>query len=191
VSSPAKRIVVGVCGGIACYKVCDVVSLLYQKGFDVTVVMTKAAEKFVRPFTFQTLSHRKVYSDLFDEGSFDPSHIYLADHADLLLVAPATADVLAKLAVGVADDLLTTCALALKAPLMVAPSMNDNMWNHPTVKTNLATLGSRGALIVAPDAGYLACDRIGTGRLPAPDVIVGAVEKMLGAGPGRAFAAGK
>ena len=183
----AKRIIVGVCGGIACYKVCDVVSLLYQRGFDVTVIMTRAARRFVRPFTFQTLSHKKVYTALFDESEYDPSHIYLADNADLFLVAPATANVIAKLAVGIADDLLTTCALALKAPLMLAPSMNDNMWSHPTVKTNLATLGSRGALVVAPDSGYLACDRIGTGRLPAPDAIVAAVEKLLGPGPGRVF----
>lgn len=188
---PAKRIVIGVCGGIACYKVCDVVSLLYQKGFDVTVIMTEAAQKFVRPFTFQTLSHKKVYTDLFDETQHDPSHIYLADNADLFLIAPATADIIAKLAVGIADDLLSTCALALKAPLMLAPSMNDNMWSHVTVKTNLATLGSRGALVVAPDSGYLACDRVGTGRLPAPDVIVAAVEKLLGPGPGRNFTAGK
>ncbi len=188
---PSKRIVIGVCGGIACYKVCDVVSLLYQKGFDVTVIMTEAAQKFVRPFTFQTLSHKKVYTDLFDETQHDPSHIYLADNADLFLIAPATADIIAKLAVGIADDLLSTCALALKAPLMLAPSMNDNMWSHATVKTNLATLGSRGALVVAPDSGYLACDRVGTGRLPAPEVIVAAVEKLLGPGPGRALAQGK
>ncbi|MEK7468740.1 MAG: bifunctional phosphopantothenoylcysteine decarboxylase/phosphopantothenate--cysteine ligase CoaBC [Planctomycetota bacterium] len=186
-----KRIVIGVCGGIACYKVCDVVSLLYQRGFDVTVIMTAAAQKFVKPFTFQTLSHKKVYTDLFDETQHDPSHIYLADNADLFLIAPATADIIAKLSIGIADDLLSTCALALKAPLMIAPSMNDNMWNHPTVKANLATLGSRGAFCVAPDVGYLACDRVGTGRLPAPDAIVAAVEKLLGPGPGRAFPAGK
>jgi phosphopantothenoylcysteine decarboxylase/phosphopantothenate--cysteine ligase len=186
-----KRIVVGVCGGIACYKVCDVVSLLYQRGFEVTVMMTRSAQKFVTPFTFQTLSHRKVYTDLFDDQEYDPSHIYLADNADLFLLAPATANVIAKIAVGIADDLLTTCVLALKAPLMLAPSMNDNMWNHPTVRTNLAALGARGALCVAPDVGYLACDRVGAGRLPAPDVIVGAVEKLLGPGPGRAFPAAK
>lgn len=186
-----KRVVIGVTGGIAAYKVCDVVSLLYQRGFDVTVIMTRAAQKFVTPFTFQTLSHRKVYTDLFDEGSYDPSHIYLADHADLLLIAPATADVIAKMAVGIADDLLTTCVLALKAPVMIAPSMNDNMWNHPTVRTNLAALGSRGAMCVAPDVGYLACDRVGAGRLPAPEVIVAAVEKFLGPGEGRKFAEGQ
>lgn len=186
-----KRVVVGVTGGIACYKVCDVVSMLYQKGFDVAVVMTRAATKFVAPFTFQTLSHRKVYTDLFDEASFDPQHIYLADHADLLLVAPATANVLAKLAVGIADDLLTTCALALKAPLMIAPSMNDNMWSHPTVKANLETLASRGVMCVSPESGYLACNRIGTGRLPAPETIVAAVEKFLGPGEGRNFTATK
>jgi phosphopantothenoylcysteine decarboxylase/phosphopantothenate--cysteine ligase len=182
-----KKVVVGVTGGIAAYKVCDVVSLLYQKGFDVTVVMTKAARKFVRPFAFQTLSHRQVYTDLFDERSYDPAHIYLADNADLFLIAPATADVIAKIAVGIADDILTTCVLALKAPLMIAPSMNDNMWSHPTVRENLAKLGQRGVTCVAPDVGYLACDRVGTGRLPAPEVIVAAVEKLLGPGPGRKF----
>lgn len=186
----AKRVVVGVCGGIAAYKVCDVVSLLYQRGFSVTVVMTEAATKFVTPFTFQTLSHGKVYTTMFDEGSYDPAHIYLADNADLLLVAPATANVIAKMAVGIADDLLTTCVLALKAPVMLAPSMNDNMWGHPTVKQNLATLAGRGAMVVSPESGYLACDRVGTGRLPAPEVIVAAVEKFLGPGPGRAFAQG-
>ncbi len=186
----AKRVVVGVCGGIAAYKVCDVVSLLYQRGFDVTVLMTEAATKFVTPFTFQTLSHGKVYTTLFDESSYDPSHIYLADNADLLLVAPATADVIAKMAVGIADDLLTTCVLALKAPLMLAPSMNDNMWSHPTVKANLAAMAARGALCVAPESGYLACDRVGTGRLPAPETIVAAVEAFLGPGPGRTFQKG-
>jgi len=186
-----KRVVVGVTGGIACYKVCDVVSLLYQKGFDVTVVMTESARKFVQPFTFQTLSHEKVYTDLFDEGAYDPSHIYLADRADLLLIAPATANILAKIAVGLADDLLSTCVLALKAPLMIAPSMNDNMWAHPTVRANLATLAARGAMCVAPEVGYLACDRVGAGRLPEPATIVAAVEKFLGPGPGRALAQGQ
>lgn len=175
-SIQGKRIILGVSGGIAVYKAAAICSQLTQKGADVRVIMTEAATKFVQPLTFQTLSRHHVYTDTFHEA--DPtvvSHIDLADHADLVLVAPATANVIGKLANGIADDMLSTTLLATEAPVWLAPAMNGHMLNHPAVQQNLATLRSRGVRMVQPGEGLLACGYVGKGRLAEPDDIIAQV----------------
>lgn len=179
-----KNIVLGVSGGIAAYKAAELVRLLAKAGAVVDVVMTRAATEFITPLTLQTLSGRKVATELFDlVQESEIGHISLADRADLLLIAPATADLLGRLSLGLGDDLLTTLALACKAPLLVAPAMNVNMWQHPAVKENLERLRRRGAHVVGPSAGELACGWIGAGRLVEPPEIVEAARALLGAPP--------
>src|SRR5262245_13263967 len=166
--SAKKTIVLGVTGSIAAHKAVDVASQLTKAGQDVHVVMTADALRFVTPLPFKTLSRHPVVTDLYDEEEgWKPTHITLADSADLLLVAPATANILAKLAHGIADDALTCIALALnpKARLLLAPAMNGKMWQHPATQQNVATLQKRGAHIVGPDAGILSCGYEGVGRL--------------------------
>jgi phosphopantothenoylcysteine decarboxylase len=175
-----KTIVLGVGGSIASYKAADLASRLVQAGFGLHVVMTRHATEFVAPLTFQTLSRNPVTTGVFDEKeSWHPGHISLADTADLLLVAPATANLLAKLACGIADDALTSIALATRAPLLIAPAMNGKMWLHPATQANVATLESRGALFIGPAEGLLACGYEGTGRLWEVADICSAVEKLL------------
>jgi phosphopantothenoylcysteine decarboxylase len=175
-----KTIVLGVGGSIACYKAADLASRLAQSGFELHVVMTRHAIEFVAPLTFQTLSRNPVTTGVFDEKeSWHPGHIALADAADLLLVAPATANLLAKLAGGLADDALTSIALATRAPLMIAPAMNGKMWLHPATQANVETLKSRGALFIGPGEGLLACGYEGTGRLWEVADICSEVEKLL------------
>lgn len=171
-----KRIVLGVSGGIAAYKAAALTSKLTQAGAIVHVILTENAQKFVQPVTFQALSHQPVHTDTFDEP--DPhviSHIDLADKADLVLVAPATANIIGKIANGIADDMLTTTLLATKAPVMVAPAMNVNMYGHPAVKANMEKLVQYGYRFVEPGVGLLACGWIGKGRLAEPEEIVEAV----------------
>ncbi len=176
----AKTIVLGVGGSIACYKAADLTSRLAQAGHTVHVVMTTHATEFVAPLTFQTLSRNPVTTGIFDEKeSWHPGHIALADSADLLLVAPATANLLAKLACGIADDALTSIALATRAPLMIAPAMNGKMWSHPATQANVETLKSRGALFIGPGEGLLACGYEGAGRLWDVGGLVDEVEKLL------------
>src|SRR3989441_8192957 len=164
---------VGVSGGIACYKACDVVRLLTAAGARVRVVMTAAAQRFVTPLTFQTLAGQPVATDTFDlTQESEIGHIRLADEADAITIAPATANVLGKLANGIADDLLTTVLLAARAPLVLAPAMNVHMWEHAAVQEDLARLLGRGARIVGPASGALACGYEGTGRLAEPADIV-------------------
>jgi phosphopantothenoylcysteine synthetase/decarboxylase len=173
-SSP-PIIVLGVTGSIAAHKALDVASLLTKENCSVHVVMTADALRFVTPLPFKTLSRHPVVTDLYDEEEgWKPTHITLADSADLLLIAPATANVLAKLAHGVADDALTCIALALnsKARLLLAPAMNGKMWQHPATQQNVSTLTARGAQIVGPDAGLLSCGYEGVGRLETVDEIV-------------------
>jgi phosphopantothenoylcysteine decarboxylase/phosphopantothenate--cysteine ligase len=178
-----KRIVLGVTGGIACYKACEVVRLLVGAGASVRVVMTEGAQHFVTPLTMQALSGHPVGTNVFScSEEAEIGHIRLADEADLLLVAPATADVLARLAHGLADDLLTTVALATRAPVLVAPAMNVNMWEHPATQANVATLRAAGARFVGPDTGDLACGWEGAGRMAAPAGVLDAVERVLGPG---------
>jgi phosphopantothenoylcysteine decarboxylase/phosphopantothenate--cysteine ligase len=179
-----RRIVVGVAGGIAAYKAAELVRALVKAGAQVRVVMTAAAQQFVTPLTLQALSQHPVATDTFDltqEATI--GHIQLADWAELLIVAPATADVIARLAHGLANDLLTTVALACTAPLLLAPAMNVNMWRHPATRDNLRLLVERGALTVGPDAGELACGWIGQGRMIEAADIANAAAQALGPRP--------
>ncbi|TMA77770.1 MAG: bifunctional phosphopantothenoylcysteine decarboxylase/phosphopantothenate--cysteine ligase CoaBC [Deltaproteobacteria bacterium] len=168
-----KTIVVGVSGGIAAYKACEAVRLLVQAGATVQVVLTRAAEEFVTPLTLQALSGRPVARRTFDlTEESEIGHIRIADTADALLIAPATANVIAKLATGIADDLLTTVVLATRAPVLVAPAMNVHMWENATVQANVARLRDAGHVVIEPASGALACGYEGAGRLPEPDVLV-------------------
>src|SRR5262249_48264952 len=166
--SGAKNIVLGVTGSIAAYKAADLTSQLAKQGCDVHVVMTADALRFITPLAFKTLSRHPVVTDLYDEEEgWKPTHIRLADEAQLLLIAPATANVLAKMAHGIADDALTCIALALnpKARVLVAPAMNGKMWLHPATQHNVATLTSRGVDFIGPEKGMLSCGYEGIGRL--------------------------
>lgn len=175
-----RTVVVGVTGGIAAYKSAELVRLLTKAGADVHVVMTEGAQQFITPLTLQTLSGHPVATDLFDlTQESEIGHIALADKADLLLVAPATANVLAKLSLGLADDLLTTLALACKAPLLVAPAMNVNMWQQPQVQEHVARLRGRGVSMCGPEPGQLACGWVGTGRMAEPAAIAEQAVAML------------
>ena len=166
--SGKKNIVLGVTGSIAAYKAADLASLLTKAGCEVRVVMTANALRFITPLAFKTLSRHPVVTDLFDEEEgWKPTHIQLADEADLLLVAPATANILAKFANGLADDALSSIALALnpKAPTLIAPAMNGKMWLHPATQRNVRTLKSQGAEFIGPEKGMLSCGYEGLGRL--------------------------
>jgi phosphopantothenoylcysteine synthetase/decarboxylase len=162
------NIVLGVTGSIAAHKAADLASLLTRQEFSVRVVMTADAQKFITPLPFNTLSRHPVVTDLYDEeAGWQPTHIKLADEADLLLIAPATAQVIARLAHGLADDALTCIALALnpQACLLIAPAMNGKMWHHPATQANVAALKARGAEFIGPDEGLLSCGYEGVGRL--------------------------
>lgn len=175
-----KEVIVGVCGGIAAYKAGDIVRLLKNSGVAVSCLMTKEAEEFVRPLTFQVLSGNKVYSGLFEPGDvWNVEHVSLADRCSCLLIAPATANIIGKLASGIADDLLTCVVLATKAPVLIAPAMNDNMYSHKIVQENIAKLRSIGYKIIPPRKGELACGRTGTGCLADVEEIVREVKKYL------------
>ena len=175
-----KNVILGVSGSIACYKAAELTSRLTQAGRNVNVVMTKHATEFVAPLTFQTLSRNPVTTGIFDEKeSWHPSHIALADSADLLLIAPATANTIAKLACGIADDALTSIALASQAPLLIAPAMNGKMWMHAATQENVARLKSRGARFIGPEEGLLACGYEGIGRLWETVGILEEAEKIL------------
>jgi phosphopantothenoylcysteine decarboxylase/phosphopantothenate--cysteine ligase len=172
------KVALGVSGGIACYKAAEIVRRLQDRGIDVIVLMTKGATHFVTPLTFRALSGNKVYVDLFEgsrsgedfEGAFD--HILVAQSIDLFLIAPATADCIARLATGIADDFLTTFHLAVTAPVVVAPAMNTRMWQHASVKANVRTLIDRGVHIIQPEVGQMACRTYGPGRLaPVEDIV--------------------
>jgi phosphopantothenoylcysteine decarboxylase/phosphopantothenate--cysteine ligase len=182
------KIALGVCGGIAAYKAAEIVRLLEDRGIRVQVVMTDSAQQFVRPLTFAALSGEKVITGMFtSDSSSEPNldsaieHIAVAQSIDALVVVPATADVLAKFAQGIANDFLTTLYLATTAPVVVAPAMNVNMWEHPATRQNLETLRRRGVKIVEPGSGYLACGMTGPGRLAENHLIVAAAMEALGA----------
>ena len=179
-SLKGREIVVGVTGSIAAYKAAEVVSQLVQRGAGVTVVMTRSATQFVGPLTFQTLTQRRVMIDQFDlESVVDPTHISLTDEADLVVIAPATANVIGKAAHGIADDMLTSLLLAVSCPVLVAPAMNDRMWGHPAVRENIEILKKRGYRFVEPDSGFLACGTYAKGRLANPVQIVSEIEKCV------------
>ena len=181
-----RRIVVGVAGGIAAYKAAELVRALVKLGASVRVVMTQAAQQFITPLTLQSLSQQPVATDTFDLSQEQTiGHIQVADWAELLVIAPATADIIARLANGLANDLLSTVALACRAPLLLAPAMNVNMWQHPATQANLRVLVERGALTCGPDAGELACGWIGQGRMIEAAEIAAACVQALGRGDWR------
>jgi phosphopantothenoylcysteine decarboxylase len=174
------NIVLGVSGSIAAYKAADLASQLVKRGHSVHVVMTKDAAEFVTPLTLQTLSKNPVTTSLYDEKqSWHPGHIGLADNADLLLVAPATANVIAKFAHGIADDALGAIHLATPAPVLIAPAMNGKMWLHPATQDNVEILKKRGVEWIGPEEGMLACGYEGIGRLWQVEGIVDAVDEIL------------
>lgn len=175
-----KNIVIGVTGGIACYKIAEVVNTLVKKGYEVNVIMTENATKFITPLTFQTLSKNKVVTNMFDEiDKWDTKHISLAQKADAFLIAPATANIIGKIANGIADDMLTTTVMATKSPVIIAPAMNTVMWENPIVQKNIKTLKTIGYNILDTDIGRLACGDIGAGKLISIEKIVENVEKTL------------
>ena len=168
-----REILVGITGGIAAYKTAILVSRLVQAGAGASVIMTEHAMRFIGPLTFQTLTGRPVYTNLFESPEvYHTEHVALAERADLVVVAPATANLLAKLAHGIADDLLSTVLLAIGVPLLVAPAMNARMWTHPAVQANVETLRSRGVRFVGPEEGRLACGTVGPGRMAEPPEIL-------------------
>lgn len=177
-----KTIILGVTGSIAAHRAADLASQLMKQECSVNVVMTKDAQRFITPLPFKTLSRHPVITDLYDEEEgWKPTHIRLADEADLLLIAPATANILAKLANGIADDALSCIALALnpKAKILAAPAMNGKMWLHPATQQNVATLKSRGVEFIGPDEGMLSCGYEGLGRLwPVADIAIRALQML-------------
>jgi phosphopantothenoylcysteine decarboxylase/phosphopantothenate--cysteine ligase len=184
-----REIIVAVCGGIAAYKVADVVSKLVQLGAGVTVCMTRGAQKFVTPLTFEALSGRPVQTGTFElVESSDPQHISLTERADLMLVAPATNNIIAKVAHGLCDDLVSLMVCAAACPVIFAPAMNNRMWEHPVAQENFAKLASLGYRFIGPEAGWLACRNVGAGRLSDPQDIVNEVAKLLAASPAKGTA---
>jgi len=174
------KIILGVTGGIAAYKAAELTREFVRGGAEVTVIMTASAQKFVTPLTFETLSRRPAVTDMWTRTQYpEPSHITLAEWADLLVVAPATANFIGKLANGIADDMLTCTALAAPRPPVIAPAMNDVMYRHPAVQRNLATLKTRGCVLVGPIEGPLASGKIGLGRMAEIGEIVAAVNDAL------------
>ena len=176
-----KKIVLGVSGSIAAYKAAEIISQLRKSGHDVFVVMTRRATEFITPLTLATLSRNPVLCDLSEEiaDAWKPGHIELADRADLLLIAPASASCMARLACGFADDALGAVALATRAPLLIAPAMNGKMWEHPATIENYERLRSRGAEFIGPAEGMLACGYEGSGRLADVGEIVEKVRQMI------------
>ncbi|WP_424150946.1 bifunctional phosphopantothenoylcysteine decarboxylase/phosphopantothenate--cysteine ligase CoaBC, partial [Selenomonas noxia] len=172
-----RRIVLGVTGGIAAYKAVELASRLKKAGAAVHVVMTHAATSFVTPLTFRTITDAPVVTTMWGEPRHHVEHIALAELAEIVLVAPATANFIAKAAAGIADDMLTTTVLATRVPLLLAPAMNTGMWENPVTQENVRRLTERGAQIIPPSVGQLACGTTGAGRLPEPAEIVAAVEE--------------
>lgn len=175
-----KKIILGITGSIAAYKAADLTSQLRKRGAEIFPVMTAAAQKFITPLTLQTIARNPVAADLWDEGNgWQPGHIELADKADLMLVAPATADVIAQFAHGLAPDYLSSMYLVCRAPVLIAPAMNGKMWSHPATAANVAALKARGVDFIGPEEGMLACGYEGIGRLWPVDGIIERVETIL------------
>ncbi|GMU38705.1 MAG: phosphopantothenoylcysteine decarboxylase [Phycisphaerae bacterium] len=175
-----REVLVGVSGGIAAFKTCALVSALVQRGAGVTVVMTDAATRFVGPLTFESLTARRVILDLWSaEQDRDSRHIHVTERAHLVIIAPATANVIGKMAHGIADDALTTMVLAAPGPLLLAPAMNDRMWRNAIVQRNIEILRAAGWSIVEPESGWLACRTIGEGRMAEPQTILETATRML------------
>ena len=175
----AKNIIIGITGGIAAYKACDLIRALIKEGANTECVLTKNGAEFITPLTLQTLSKNKVWTNMFDtNGTWDIDHISLAKKADVIVIAPASANVIAKLAQGLADDLLTTTVLATKAKVLICPSMNTNMLNHPATLKNIEILKNYGYEIVDSQKGELACGDSGDGRLADIETIVSAIKNL-------------
>lgn len=175
-----KEIVLGVSGGIAAYKAAELTRLLVKAGANVNVIMTKNAQEFVTPLTFQTLSGNPVSAELFDLlRRSEIKHVSLAEKADLLVIAPATANIIGKIASGIADDLLTTTVMATRAPIIIAPAMNVQMWKNPILQENIKRLKKIGLKIMEPGSGYLACGYEGKGRLAEPEAILKRIKTLL------------
>lgn len=175
-----KEVLLGITGSIAAYKACDIINCLKRAGFNVIPLMTREAKYFISPLTLQTLSGNKVYEDMFAlPDNFDPLHTSLAEKANLVLVAPATANFIGKLAGGICDDILSCVILATKAPVLIAPAMNDRMYNHKVVKANISRLKEFGYEFIGPVSGKLACGYVGMGHLAGVDEIVTRVKKVL------------
>ncbi len=167
-----KNVVLGVCGGISAYKVCDLVSRLKKKEANIYVIMTRASAKFVNPLTFQSLSLNKVVSDMFDKPSYlEIDHISLAKKADIFIIAPATANIIGKIANGIADDMLSTTVMATKAPIVLVPAMNSNMYENPVLQNNISMLKRYGYIFIEPTEGRLACGDTGKGKMAEPEYI--------------------
>ena len=178
-SSEEKTVLLCVTGCIAAYKSCEILRLLQKAGYRVKVLMTEHATQFVGPTTFRALTHEKVAIGLFDDPEDPIHHISLAQEADVVLVAPATANCIAKMARGIADDLMSTTLLATKAPILIAPAMNSGMWSAAATQENVEVLKNRGVHFIQPDSGYLACGDVGSGRLPTPEAIADATCSLL------------
>ncbi len=177
-----KRILLIVGGGIAAYKACELVRLSRKAGIGVTCVVTAAGQQFVTPMTLAALSENKVYTTLWDlKDEAEMGHIQLSREADLVVIAPATADLMAKMTAGIADDLATTLLLATDKPVLAAPAMNVRMWEHAATRRNVATLRGDGVTVLEPDEGPMACGEYGPGRLPEPEAIFAEIEKLLSA----------
>jgi phosphopantothenoylcysteine decarboxylase/phosphopantothenate--cysteine ligase len=179
-SFKGRELIIAVCGGIAAYKVADLVSQLVQAGAGVTVAMTPEAQKFITPLTFQALSGRPVRTGIFDmTDSSDPQHIALTERADLMLVAPATNHMIAKIAAGLTDDLVSLMVSAAACPVVFAPAMNHRMWENPIAKQNVAKLSDLGYHFIGPEPGWLACRNVGVGRLSESETIVAEISRLL------------
>lgn len=176
------EVLVAVCGGIAAYKVATLVSSLVQRGAGVSVAMTKAARKFITPLTFEALTARPVFTNVWQTADVQ-QHLSLTEVADLFIIAPATANILGKLANGIADDLVSNLGLSAASPLLLAPAMNTRMWEHPAVQANLRLLVERGAKTVGPNEGWLACRAVGKGRMAEPDEILAQAVSLLQKSP--------
>ena len=173
-------IVLGVTGSIAAYKAVGVVSSLMKQGNNITVIMTSNAQRFVHPVTFQTISKNRVITDLFiDTGNYNPNHVSLAEHADIMVVAPATANFIGKIVSGIADDALTCTVMAARFPIIIAPAMNDSMYLNPIVQENIKKLKKLGYVIIEPEEGQLCTGRVGIGRLASVEKIVGVIIEEL------------
>lgn len=182
----SREVVVGVCGGIAAFKVASLVSALVQRGAGVTVAMTASAQKFITPLTFQALTARQVFTDLWHAEQYhDPQHLNLTEAADLFIIAPVTANMLGKIAAGLADDLVSTMVMSAGCPVLLAPAMNTRMWQNPIVQANLQRLLGADFQMVPPGEGWLACRTIGTGRMAEPQDILAEAIRILKASPGR------
>jgi phosphopantothenoylcysteine decarboxylase/phosphopantothenate--cysteine ligase len=183
------EVLVAVCGGISAYKTAALVSRLVQRGAGVSVAMTRAARRFVGPLTFESLTARPVFTSLWQPSEHpDPQHLSLTEAADLFIVAPATANVIAKMAHGLADDLVSTLVLSVAGPILVAPAMNTRMWENPAVQDNVRTLRARGFHLVGPAEGWLACRTVGPGRMAEPEAVLDEAVALLKARPPRSAA---